>query len=549
MEGLSAAIRRFLSWLRCPIVLDALCVIGLLVYFLRFALPALAADFGDDEMINIYRHWQPGIWKILRLNLYFWRGEGRPGGALYYLPLYHCFSLNPLPFNAVRIIILTASIPLIYYLARLLSPSRAAAFLAVLAVCYHSNLAALVFRGAFIYDVLCGFFYFTAFAYYLRIREKGLTLGWKQVLVFLALYAGALNCKEMAVTLPVIALLYELLKCPRLTGWKEFLRRNGRLAIPALIAGAVTVPYLFGKTRGPNALASLGSYRPNFSVETFIASNNHFISQIFYCHLPSGAIGGAILVVIWGAVFAYAYLRGDRALGLMALWVVIVPLPLDFIALRSGGALYLVLFGWAMISAHIVSDLISLAAGCRIFTAHGSRAGAMTGAVLAGGTATIGAILAGGTTNSVRGTALGATVGAAIGLMSARVFRPFAVIGAAAALAVFTNWENHRFNRTTRLLGTCKSMHLIHAFQSLNLRPARHSKILLKPDKKFYENVFYPIFVAALVWKDRSLNIQIVPMKPPPDYEPPRADYIISFNEFDARFVSGPVVRPLAPPP
>src|SRR6185436_20210568 len=100
----------------------------------------------------------------------------------------------------------------VYYLSRRLASSPSIAFLAVLALCYHPRLAGLVFVGAFIYDVLCGFFYFAALAYYVHVREQDVSLRPVQLFGFLALYICALNCKEMAVTLPVIVLIYEFLK-------------------------------------------------------------------------------------------------------------------------------------------------------------------------------------------------------------------------------------------------------------------------------------------------------------------------------------------------
>src|SRR6266571_1226439 len=130
--------------------IDVLCVIILIAYFLHFALPALGGAFSEDEMMSVYIHWFTGTLKSLWENVCFWKGIGRPGGALYYLPLYH--------------------------LARLLASSRSVAFLGVLAFCYHAQLANLVFSGSGIYDALCGFFYFAALTYYIHIREKGLLL-------------------------------------------------------------------------------------------------------------------------------------------------------------------------------------------------------------------------------------------------------------------------------------------------------------------------------------------------------------------------------------
>src|SRR5262249_11176550 len=146
--------------------------------------------------------WQAGALKSLLANIIFWKvsyvpagaiGDVplyfyRPGGALYYLPLYHFFGLNPFPYRIVQISILALSIPVGYYLARLLASSRLVAFLAVLAFCYHPYVANLVFVGAFIYDVLCGFFYLSALAYYVHLREQDIRLRAVHVLIFLLLY-------------------------------------------------------------------------------------------------------------------------------------------------------------------------------------------------------------------------------------------------------------------------------------------------------------------------------------------------------------------------
>jgi hypothetical protein len=224
--------------------LDAVCVGLLLAYFLHFALPALGAGFGDDEMMNLYLYWLAGPFKLIQANLCFWSTFPRPAGALYYLPLYHFFSLDPLPYRIVQISILAATIPIFFCLTKLLSGSRAVAFLVALAMCYHGQMGSLVFTGSFIYDVLCGFFYFVALTYYVHIRQKGVVLRPGQVAIFLALYVCALNSKEMAVSLPVIMFIYEALGCPRLRDWDEFARRNWRVAIPAFVAALVTAIYI-----------------------------------------------------------------------------------------------------------------------------------------------------------------------------------------------------------------------------------------------------------------------------------------------------------------
>ena len=521
-------------------VIDVVCVIAIVAYFLHFALPSLAGGFNEDEMMNMHGYWRPGALKSLWANIFFWKGISRPAisrpaGALYYLPLYHFFSLNPQPYRIVQISILTASIPIVYYLARLLASSRSVAFLAVLALSYHVELANLVFIGSFIYDVLCGLFYFAALTYYIHIREREIALRPMQLLGFLALYICALNSKEMAVTLPLIVLIYEVLKCPRFGEWKQFARHNWRFAVPALIAGLLTVPYIYGKTQGSKPLARLTAYRPSYSWHTFTTSNAHFIDEVFYL---SGSktyhMTGGMLLAVWAAVFLYAFLRRNRMLQLMAFWVVITPLPLAFIPLRGGACLYILLFGWAMIFAKLVSDLIGLILKSGTFLGQGVGTGATTGAI-------IGAAA----TNRVRGAAIGAAVGAAMSKMSPPIFRVFATILAASALAIFTQWKNQRFDHISTMLGIGqKTLHVIQAFRSLDLHPAPGSMILLRPENRFYQNGYYPAFVASLVWNDHSLLTIVAGQGQLTEQQIAKMHYIISLTEFQAKLVRAPESDP-----
>src|SRR5262245_54958781 len=109
---------------------DAICIAVLIAYFLHFALLARQGGFRDDEMMNLWMYWyQVALQSVLGLAK-FWTSSSlnvlgstmnsyRPGGALYYLPLYHFFGLNPFPYRIVQISILALSIPIAYYLARL----------------------------------------------------------------------------------------------------------------------------------------------------------------------------------------------------------------------------------------------------------------------------------------------------------------------------------------------------------------------------------------------------------------------------------------------
>lgn len=83
-----------------------------MAYFLYFALPARHGGFREDEMMNLWTYWYAGpvqlLFALAKLSTRYFR----PGGGLYYLPLYHFFALNPLPYRIVQISILALSIPI-----------------------------------------------------------------------------------------------------------------------------------------------------------------------------------------------------------------------------------------------------------------------------------------------------------------------------------------------------------------------------------------------------------------------------------------------------
>jgi hypothetical protein len=501
---------------------DTICVVILIVYFLHFALPALHAGFREDEMMNMGIGWCAGALKSLLANIVFWKlfvcpGCAlydlplylyRPAGALYYLPLYHFFDLDPLPFRIVQISLLVASIPLAYYLSRRLASSRSIAFLAVLALCYHPRLAGLVFVGAFIYDVLCGVFYFTALAYYVNIREREASLSPLQVLGFLALYVMALNCKEMAVTLPMIVLIYELLKSHSWVDWKAFLRWIRSYAAPSLIAGLLTVFYIYGKLHGNGSLASLDPYRPKYSWDNFTASNAKFVGQLLF---TGHTITPIALLLLWALVFIYAFLRRDRALQLMAFWIVIVPLPLAFIVPTRGDAsLYLLLFGWATIFANVMFDLITLISKVSVFIG-----------------------------NRFMSPATEPFVGNAFRKVSPRIYRIGATLLVAFALAAFTQRENLRL-RVPWLKVGAKTSHVIQTFRSLDLRPQHGSSVLLLLKENIFQNKWNVFFIASLVWNDHSLRIWVENVNELTPQQQANIDYIISVGELDADVIRSP---------
>ncbi len=511
---------------RCTRV-DAICVLLLIAYFLHFAVAARRGGFREDEMLNMWIYWRAGTIKSLLANLTFWTTFYRPGGALYYLPLYHFFRLDPLPYRIVQISILAAAIPIAYYLARLLACSRSVALLAALALCYHAALANLVFVGAFIYDVLCGFFYLAALTYYVRLREQDVRLRPAQLLVFLLLYVLALDSKEMAVTLPTIILIYEFLRAPRWADYKAFLRWTWRYATPSLIAGTVTAIYLYGKLYGSNSLTRLDPYRPRYSWHQFAVANSKFLGQLFFAQ---NAITPTTFWIFWVVVFIYAVLRRDRAVRLMAFWVVVVPLPLAFLVpIRGGGSLYLVLFGWAMIFARVACDFAVLLSKAAITAALWIRM--HTG---------INAMSRGRDRVLWRGPverALGGTVITS----PASIIRIAIIVIFALSLGIFIDWENRSLGMARALVGIGQNVnHVVGAIKSLNLSPVPGSTVLLKMEEQPFQNKWHPLFIASLVWNDHSLQIWVTGLTKLTPEQLKETNYVISLTKSQAKVIRSP---------
>jgi hypothetical protein len=322
---------------------------GLLaVFFWVFHVQVVKVHFGSDEMMNLYRYWQPPLWKTIAAHFAFWMDLVRPMGAAYYLPVYRLFGLNPYPFSVVRTALLFINTILFFFLANRLTRSWWIAMLAAFPIAYQSTLGNLHYDGAFIYDVLCGGFYFAAFLYYLQRRKHNARLGPRETCIFLVLYICALDSKEMAVSLPVLVLAY------------EFLFKGRRAQIrPGLIAAAVTVLFIVSKTFGPAALTSIEAYRPSYTWGRFSDSNTRFMNELFYTDIFTP---GRVLM-LW-AVLLYVGLRNwslrkfDPRWLFLWIWVVVTPLPLAFLPGRGAATLYIVCAGWALLAALVIRAVL-----------------------------------------------------------------------------------------------------------------------------------------------------------------------------------------------
>ena len=160
-------------------------------YFFLVSWDSLKAPFAPDEMRNIWEYWHPSPWRLVVSQFMLWHGYTRPMGGLFYLPIFLTFGLNPVPYHAVLLALLLAGAYLMYRFARVLGCAELPAAIVALIACYHGGLGNLYYDSAFVFDALCGLFYFAAFVYYAGIRSSGSLLSRGQAAAFLGMYLCA----------------------------------------------------------------------------------------------------------------------------------------------------------------------------------------------------------------------------------------------------------------------------------------------------------------------------------------------------------------------
>ena len=325
------------------------------VYFFRLVRPSLHVYFTPDDLMNLYRSWEFSPGALARANFLFFLNSPffRPMGSLWYASVFHFSGFHPFWFHLTNLVILFVNIFLTYAVARRLSGSREVAAVATLAGCYAPHLAFLYFDTGYIYDVLCYCFYLSGFLLYIRTRQRaGRILRAWEIAACCALYVCALNSKEMAVTLPVILAVYEILYHPpvawRAAPLRRWIVQEGRAA---LITGAITLLFLIGRVMSPGSLVSDQAYRPAFTLKQFILTSRHFAGD-----LVSGgpSWSGHAVWLSWAGMLAVAWAAKSRTLKFAWLYVMLTPLPVAFIFPRGASQYYIVWFGIVLYGATVL---------------------------------------------------------------------------------------------------------------------------------------------------------------------------------------------------
>lgn len=337
-------------------------------------LPVLWAPFEFDDMDRILEN--PAIRNISNIPAFFYLKEIMPLGGDIYRPLgdasfavdYQIWNYNPFGYHLMNIFLHGLNAVLLFYFLKILFPAVGAAFTGALIFALHPvNTEAVIWiKGR--EDLLFTSFFLLALIFREVREDKG-----KRLYSFISAvsFALALLAKEMAVTLPLVMLVTDLLR-KRSLGRGRF-----RQYIPYIL---VMIFYLLVRFFVLQQLAQRGYWGggglPTFYTMTRVISY-YFKLLLFPVNLCVDYLGYQIsnsitgsnvipsIVLLAGNLTAaiYAYKTGRLRLFYAISWVFITLFPvMNIIPIKITMAerfLYLPGIGIALISACIVESGLS----------------------------------------------------------------------------------------------------------------------------------------------------------------------------------------------
>ena len=325
-------------------------------FFLFFTWRGFLVYYTGDDLMNLYGYWSQPVSALVKGNILFWTTYYRPFGGIIYRSLFAMFGFNPYPEYGVFFGAMLCNLWLAYRLFSRLGGTREFGAIATLLYAFHGKFDYLYYNGGSMYDVFCFLFYSSALLIYLRARSQGRFLGVWGSLGFLVCLVCALNSKEMAITLPAIVLLYELLfHPPDLRGFRSafgWLVREGRM----VLLGAFCVLIYLPAKLGAGGLAQDIAYVPRYTLARWLEDTGTFLADVVYRNDPTKPLGvapfsAAGIAIFYIVLLGIAWWLRSRVALFGILFFTITALPVSFIPPRLGFVLYLPMAGLALFGA------------------------------------------------------------------------------------------------------------------------------------------------------------------------------------------------------
>jgi hypothetical protein len=338
--------------------LAVLSALFILLFFTFFSYHGLFSYFTFDDgttVIKCLRPFETPFWQDLLHILTVFTTAFRPLTTLFWRPLYAVFGFNPLPYRIVVHLFLMMSIGLSYVLARRLEATREAAALTALIFCYNASTFDLYYNTCLVDYVECFLLYGSAIAIYLRGREAGDLLSWRRTAAVAGLYLLALDTKEMAVALPGILLIYELLYRRG-----DFRDRRKTLRVCGLIAAMFVVAAIYLKVKVADMSAN-PAYAPHATPRFILDNVTQYLQKLLY--FPENSLTPLGASLILGGLIALGPLVRSRPAIFGVLYFMTALFPVAVIAGRGGYAAYPAYFGLSLAAGSILACARSHAFG------------------------------------------------------------------------------------------------------------------------------------------------------------------------------------------
>jgi hypothetical protein len=325
-------------------------------FFLFFTWRGVLGYFTGDDLMNLYGYLGKPVSALVKANFFFWTPYYRPFGGVVYRTLFGIFGFSPRPIYVVFFAAMLVNLLLAYLVLSRIGGSREIGAIAALLFSFHGKFAYLYYNAGSMYDAFCFLFYFLALLIYLRARGQNRLPGIWETAGFLACFICALNSKEMAATLPVMLLVYELLwHPPDFRSWRalcDWIIRQGRMAL----VGALCVLVYLPAKLSADGLTSAAAYVPHYTWRHYVENTGVYLANLLYRSNPQVVLGVTPLTpaevgYVFAGLIAIALWMRSRAVWFGLLFFVIALLPVSFIEPRLGFVLYLPLAGMALYAA------------------------------------------------------------------------------------------------------------------------------------------------------------------------------------------------------
>ncbi|HYL72586.1 MAG TPA: hypothetical protein VEU96_00185 [Bryobacteraceae bacterium] len=326
--------------------------IVVVVYFILFAGGGIRIGFSHDDLMIMHRAFVNGtLGRHLANSFLFFLPAVRPMGNALYRLTYDFAGLNPLPLHAICFTLALLNVFVLFLVTARISGSFEIGLLAALIGAFHDNMMLVYYDAGTCYDLLAFPFFYLALLLYVSIRQRGRMPGTREIALVFICFVLALAAKEIALSLPLILIAYELVWDPprSVRAAVSWMLRQGRTS---LLCGAAAILFVGVRVYGAEGLANMTAFKPDYSLVAYLNVLSVVMNDLFYRVDTFTPMSTAIF---WIVLIAIAALMRSRFLIFCLSLALIGLLPLGFVTPRGLYSVYVPFVGlWAYAAGLLV---------------------------------------------------------------------------------------------------------------------------------------------------------------------------------------------------